>query len=323
MKIAIVAASGPAVGLGHVARCVALAQAVEMLHASKPIFLDLDAESRRWVAERGFRTQTGRRGSWDLLIADSYDLSRKDLESLRRKTLCLLVVQDAVAHPVACDWILNSTVYAHKLSYAGARIGGLLLGPKFQPLRREFWRQPPMHRRRRVANVLVTFGGGDVRNLLVEVLPMLLAALPTARFHVVIGPHSAAPPPCPRIVLHRSPRNLHALIASCDIAVSAGGQALYELAFSGLPAIAIEISNSQTPNLIGFTAAGIALSVGRPSSRGFPGRLQKAVRALSANEKLRATMADSGRRLVDGQGAIRVIRALSLRSDKEKRHARS
>lgn len=313
MKCAIVAGSGPAVGLGHVSRCLALAQAFEEVHGRKPVFLGLEDSARRWIAERGFASLARGAGRWNLLIADSYALSRADLAALRRRSDRLLVIQDAVPRPAACDWLLNSTVYAHRLDHSVVEAGGYLLGPSFQPLRREFWSRTAPRPARRVADVLVTLGGSDVDALLGEILPVLKGSLDGVRFHVAVGPHSkGALPLWPGAILHRSPADFLGLIQSCDAAVSAGGQALYELAYAGVPTIGFEIADNQTPNVTGFARAGAIVPLPRARSRGFAAGLRRSLRALAEDGGRRQAMADAGRRLIDGQGALRVIRALSL-----------
>lgn len=310
MRTAIVTGAGKAVGLGHLGRCMALAQAIEAIHRCKPVFLDLDAVSTKWVGERGYSSSKSNRGGWDLVIVDSHDISREGVKSLRASSAELLMLHDVGKFNASCDWILNGAIYAHRVSYAYATCSGLLLGPKFQPLRKEFWRRSSPRTDRGVENVLVTLGGSDVQALLTQVLPVLEATLPAARFHIVAGPHSAPPPTGPRTIVHRSPENVRALIDSCDAAVSAGGQALYEIASCGVPTIAISIANNQHPNVAAFAKAGAALDAGRPGSRGFDVGLKRAVHAMAENSALRASVAAAGRNLVDGQGALRAIRAL-------------
>ncbi|HXT01683.1 MAG TPA: hypothetical protein VN915_13500 [Elusimicrobiota bacterium] len=314
MRIGILADAGRTAGLGHLTRCLALAQAVETIHGRKPIFLDLDTASRRWVEERGFPCRRGWRGPWDLLIVDSYRLSKKDYASARRGADRVLLIHDAGTLRSPADWLLNSAVYAKEVRYGKADVGGMLLGPIFQPLRREFWRPAPLRLNRRVRNVLVTLGGGDIQRPLAIVLPSLQTALPEAHFHVVVGPHAQTPPGAPRegVDVHRSPRDIRRIARSCDIAVSAGGQTLYELASMGIPVVALEIAGNQRPNIAGFVSSGAALSAGRVEAPGFKKTFRKKLRILADDRGLRAALARAGRRMIDGQGALRTIRAISL-----------
>ena len=305
MRIALKADGGAKVGFGHLGRCAALAQAFAAL-GERPVFVDVPAECREWLKGLGLRSGVLGRARWDVLVADSYRLTPAQFRSLRRRARTLLVIDDLGDHAGACDWVLNGHVDAAKLSFQ-AVAGGLLLGPKFVPLRREYWRAAePKAVSGRIKRLLVSLGGAPDRALIESVLKAAADALPDAEICAVgLGPEGRNG----RVVRHGRLASLRPLFERCDAAISAGGQTLYEAAFTGTPVVAIELVANQAGNVRGMSAAGAALDAGRPG-RDFASGLVRRLRRLDRERALRARMSAAGRRLVDGLGAPRVAALL-------------
>lgn len=312
MRLAIRANGNRRAGLGHLGRCMALAQAFRE-RGRNPVFLGLDGACARWVRSHGFGTRPLGSGDWDILIADSYEFTDSDLLWNRRHGRTLLVVDDFGTSRAPCDWLLSSHVYAPGLDFHATAAAGLLIGPKFHLMRREYW--TPARPRRisgRIREVLVTLGGGDGWGLAERVVRELLETLPAARLHLLLGPLAPETPPSfpSRVALHRGLLNLRPLIEACDAALTAGGQMLYELAFAGTPTVALNLGRDQNGNIAGMTAAGATLSVGQPDMRGFLPRLRAAFRKLDRSPRLRRELGARAGRILDGQGARRVARLL-------------
>jgi spore coat polysaccharide biosynthesis predicted glycosyltransferase SpsG len=151
---------------------------------------------------------------------------------------------------------------------------------------------------------------------------MILASLDavSAEFavDVVIGPFNVhqleveeAARACARPVqLLSRQQSLMALMSAADMSISAAGQTLYELAATGTPTVAIQVADNQAPNIAGFSKQGCIDSV-LTESRSQIGRVvQEKVEALISDSARRLAMRTAGQRLVDGQGARRVARAI-------------
>ena len=308
MRIGLHADGGRSVGLGHLGRCAALAQAFRSLGA-EPVFLDAPAECRPWLAAKGFRSQASGSTRRDVIVADSYRLTPARLRKLRGLATTFVVVDDFGAHAGPCDWILNGHLYAAGLRFKAKGGPGLLLGPKFLPLRREYWTGPrPRKTASRVKNLLLTLGGMRDGGRLDEAIAAARAALPGARLHAVVSPLADAPK-ARGVILHRAPASLRPLLETCDAVVCAGGQTLYEAAFAGAPSVGVELGPDQAANLESMEAAGAAIRLGKPGS-GWTSRLARTLRALDRDPARRARMSASGQAAVDGRGALRVARVL-------------
>jgi UDP-2,4-diacetamido-2,4,6-trideoxy-beta-L-altropyranose hydrolase len=121
--------------------------------------------------------------------------------------------------------------------------------------------------------------------------------------------------------LHRGIDDPARLMAEADMAVSAGGQTLYELAATGLPTVAISLASNQEGNLSALALVPTLLRAPVPGMAASDEWLAvtHAVRALATDHQLRHQMSEAGRRLVDGRGADRVAaRILALARPRSK-----
>jgi spore coat polysaccharide biosynthesis predicted glycosyltransferase SpsG len=95
-----------------------------------------------------------------------------------------------------------------------------------------------------------------------------------------------------------------------DVAISGGGQTLYELAATGTPAVAIRLADNQTLNLRNLQAAGMLLWAGDAGDADLETMVTSALMVLAENRGRRTEMSRRGRALVDGRGAARVAAAV-------------
>jgi spore coat polysaccharide biosynthesis predicted glycosyltransferase SpsG len=96
------------------------------------------------------------------------------------------------------------------------------------------------------------------------------------------------------------------LMAWADVAVSAGGTTVWELAFMGLPFIGVSQGPQEELLLRWSTRAGFSIHLGKSREVG-AGRIAQALAGLLRNENQRRAMSATGRGFVDGLGASRII----------------
>jgi len=312
MRIGIRADGGKGVGLGHLSRCMALAEAFGY-YGAEPVFLDVAPECRSWVRQRGWRLARGKEARWDLIVADSYRFTLPQMRGMRRSARSVLAFDDSGGFRGPCDWILNSHVYAHSLTYPHAAGKGLLLGPRFHPMRRAFWGDPKTRgAASRIRQVVVALGGGAFDSFLEAIVAATTRALPGRDIHVLKGPLSPGPrlPAGLSVTLHDSPREVRPVLERGDVAISAGGQTLYELVRLGIPTIALSLVENQASNVAGMVGLGAAISVPAPQVPGFAASLGRVLRKLDRRPRQRDEMSQRQRALIDGRGALRVARLL-------------
>jgi spore coat polysaccharide biosynthesis predicted glycosyltransferase SpsG len=96
------------------------------------------------------------------------------------------------------------------------------------------------------------------------------------------------------------------LMDAADLAISGGGQTLYELACRGLPAVVVNLIDNQAEDIRGFSSRGFATPACQWDAADLLDRVESSVREIWHGARREAASA-IGRSLVDGQGAFRLV----------------
>lgn len=339
--LVIRADAGAQMGAGHVMRCLALAQAwrarggsVTLVTANPPPSLAarLTAEGVNVVEmacpigtpqDAGFTIQTARQRDARWVIVDGYHFDAAYQQNIKRACLSWLWLDDNgdAAHYYA-DLVLNQNLHADAAGYANREpYTRLLLGPRYTLLRREFleWRdrarQTPVVARR----ILVTLGGGDPGNVTGRALDALeMITTDRLEIHVALGaanPHAQA-------IRAQASGSRHAVrvaenvsempawMAWADLAISGGGSTNWELAYMGLPNLLLALAENQVPLGHELERRGISVNLGWAHTVA-RAQIAQSVAALRGDPDRRAAMTKRGQALIDGQGAARVIQAMT------------
>ena len=310
-RIVVAADTGPHVGLGHLGRCTAIAEGLVEVSGEKAVFFVHDPIATSWLANRGFETTSILPKKIPLLIADSYHSSASTWTDYRQRARRLLVMDDFGDVRTSPDWIVNSSPFAHRYAYQKVRAHSLMLGPLFHPLRREFWpKKAAKPIARSLKNVLVILGGGDTGLYLSKILRAVRAALAHVKMHAVVGPYTKVTDEAADVIIHRSPKNLRAVMEKCELAVSAAGQTLFELAACGIPTLAIQFVANQTPNYTGFRDLNTVLAIGSIDEPDLDAKLRRSLRKIHEDAAFRRKLAATALDVVDGRGAYRIAQAI-------------
>lgn len=309
--------NGPAVGLGHLRRCLTLAMELAAHGSVSFVVIGDDAGvaiavrsgfSARGLAraevEAHLRASPGR-----MLIVDDYAIGSAELSRYRR-LMPIAVIDDLAQRELDCDVILNPGAAADRLHYRTRGRCVKLFGVEYALLHHAFRDTPDRRVGHCVARVLITLGGADPGHATPHVVAAVREALPDADLDVVLGPFFAPasrPTAQRRVSMHEGLENLSTLMAQADLAVTAGGQTTYELAATGLPAVALCIADNQRPNLDALVRQGTLIEAPAAEPSAIAGALQR----LAADIDARRRMSIAGRALVDGRGAVRAAAAIA------------
>jgi spore coat polysaccharide biosynthesis predicted glycosyltransferase SpsG len=123
---------------------------------------------------------------------------------------------------------------------------------------------------------------------------------------------TAAASDCRRVVdLLWGPDTLRDPMLKADLAISAGGHTLYELAATGTPAVAVETADNQAENVRAMATQGSVCAVGRADDPSVIAACEAALRRIFEDREARRAMSAAGQRVVDGRGAQRVAHAVA------------
>ncbi|HEX7809074.1 MAG TPA: UDP-2,4-diacetamido-2,4,6-trideoxy-beta-L-altropyranose hydrolase [Thermoanaerobaculia bacterium] len=304
-SLVAVTEGGSSVGLGHIRRCLTLAAALRK-HGVDVAFRVAGGEAAEAVArDAGFAAESyGDLASVDEMAAldadavliDSYRATTDVFRACRATTIAM---DDLADRALPVDMVINTTIGASRLAYDTR--GVLLLGPRYALLRPEFEDVPPRAIRERIERVMITLGGSDHGTLASDIVRSCIDALPDATIDVVIGPFFERLDLLrafgERVVLLERP-HMRDLMLRSDLAISSGGQTLFELAATGTPAIVITTADNQVQHARDFAGAGSLVMLD-------DGAFER-VRDVA----VRAAMSERGRALVDGRGAERTASAI-------------
>ena len=330
--------AGSSVGLGHLQRCLALASALRGQDI-ECVFLAADEPAVQGrIESSGFSAfalkgvESGSEGDWAValeiatkersgaVIVDSYRIDERYLRELRAAGLVVTAIDDMARFPFSCHLVVNGGVGAELLPYRSSACGTrFLLGPRYALLREGFGNIEPRGIGEDVREVLVMMGGADGRNATPVVLEVLDSLDGDFSVAVVIGPFfkrgdqvEAAARGCRRRVrLVRSPDSVRSLMMKADLAISAAGQTLYELAATGTPAVAIQVAENQACNLDGFSQHGVVSPVSFGGRKQFQRALAQALSSQLTSPQGRRRMSQAGQRLIDGLGAKRAAAVMA------------
>lgn len=306
----------PALGLGHVSRCLALAQALRerdvdaaLVTAGDPTRMrragfdslriaDAAPEFHESLADIDLRATLAIAAEYeaDMIVVDHYGADEPYLDGIAARGLKLGVVDDLARRRLdGATWVLNAAAGAGELCYRLSPATRAFFGPQFALIRAETLACRRKLSRRFAeddAHVLVTLGGGES----------------TARVERIIAELEALDRP----LAIRSPaggldaRLFAQSLVWADVVVSAGGATAWECCCLGAPTVTVALEANQRPNQAFLANAECALPIGAWSDEHTPTLAAREVAALLAAPQRRREMSARGQELVDGRGAARV-----------------
>lgn len=321
MKVIVRVDAGVHIGLGHLMRMRAVLEALQELeqdlavtYVTRSAFLPVsarripeyvtDAEEGQWIARSLPDT--------DLVLADLYQPTAEQLQSLRQVQATLVCVDDDTPHAFDCDLLVSpnlSTEFVH----ARTPSTRYLAGGAFVLLRRSFWHPTPRRCRQEVRHLLLAFGGSDPGGLTPRVCTWLAEELPTSveRVTVLIGAAYPDPESLARQVAH-DPRwqlkhnvaHVHELMESADAGILAAGSLLHEAAATGLPTLSVAVNAAQEREALCLHRTGATHCLGQAESL-TQRALVEGLQALNAID-VRQEMAGRAQAAMDGRGSLRV-----------------
>ena len=192
----------------------------------------------------------------DIVFIDSY-LADYDLyEKISNTVRTTVYFDDNIRVEYPKGLVLNGAVFAEQMPYPKAKGIVYLLGAQYTPLRKEFWdaSEKPIHAV--IETVMIAFGGTDIRNLTPKVLKLLTDAYPKILKKVIIGKGfqnieeiEELRDNSTELIYFPSAVDMKNVMVESDIAITAGGQTVYELARVGTPAIGICVAENQLSSI--------------------------------------------------------------------------
>jgi UDP-2,4-diacetamido-2,4,6-trideoxy-beta-L-altropyranose hydrolase len=309
-------------GLGHLSRCVAIADAVSERGGIARFYVHADEGMRAFAGTHDWRATASDAGAADDLAFMQDELKRtpdsvvvvdnkhvsKDYVGALQSVRPVAQIVDGDPRESAADVVINNHPGAETFEGQGM----FLLGPAYNTVRPGYFAAAQKKDRQAV---LVSMGGEDPGNHTAWVLRNLGDLFAGRPVIVVIGPAHPDPDAAEKAAkevagaeIHHAPRDLVALAERSEIAISAGGTTCYELAAAGIATAVIATEPHQRALIAPLAERGALLPLGGADLSIENARA--AVGDLLSQPALRGKMTDAACALFPAPGTSRIADAL-------------
>lgn len=323
------------ISAGHVMRCLAIAEAMRSRDVPC-MFLCADKEPIGLIERKGFKTVV-LEGDWrnldievpqlleflgkdenPVLFIDTYSVNPNYIARLHEAAkVCYLGSKPLIAPELSLivNYSTSIDFPFYEQAY-NASLAKLCLGPSYAPLRREFACQC-LSASEEVGSILITTGNTDNNGLVNALLASALSSksLSNVRYTVIVGPLfqkavelEASFGNHARVDLLFDVADMPAVMRSSDLAVSACGTTMYELAACGVPTVGFSLVPEQEKSGSSLSELGVIEYTGAAfgDMKNCVKRIVSSLEQLVANTEGRCAMAERFHQLSDGRGCDRI-----------------
>lgn len=348
MKKAIfIAHGGKNIGMGHVIRCMSLANTfrfkgysvkfISKYETGQRALYDNDFEVIPYFdieeVGEGFHYGTKRELELDLefihnildeenadvLVVDSYNVTNQFLQAVAKKVKCSIYIDDIAAFPYPVDIVLNGNISAYWLDYkTGYQNQKLLLGLEYNLIRQEFREVPKREIFDNCNSIMITTGASDPYQMTEKIIQILLKYdwLKEYAIHVVIGNGfrddsknkiKVLALNNSNIIVHENPVKMSSIMMQCDLAITAGGSTLYELFACGVITFSFIYAENQRSTVETSAKKGYLFPIGDYQKINEEELINK-IKLFSENVQMRKELVNRLQKLLDCKGTERIVR---------------
>lgn len=319
MNVVILTEGGKDYGFGHVARCSSIFQAFQYFNVSprffvngddsvRSILLDIDFEVFDWTNDLSLIFQA------DIVVIDSYHVDLQFYNKLSEKIPLVVYIDDNNRLKYPKGIVVNGTLDVSNINYSRRENIKYLVGNEFIPLRKDFWNVPKLKIKNFIETILIMMGGNDLRDLTPKILKLLNDNFPNVNKKVIIADSFNNIPKIESlendtVKLIYSPNSNEVVnaMSTVDLAVSASGQTLYELACIGVPTIAIGIIDNQKNNIKNWVNQGFVEYAGCWNDKNLLNVILNKINCLQ-DKNYRNNKKLLGIQAVDGKGSLKIVK---------------
>jgi len=334
-----VGGGGNGVGLGHIMRCIAIAEAFReknidstFVCSNYPAVIPLikmhgfavDVLPLNTSPDTDLQHTLQLLHDADIIIADDYGFPSSYLKGLSQNGQFIACLDDKMDRHLAVDVVIGNAYATHEDYHEKISHHALLLsGPKYLPLRTEYRNVIPREVKDKITRVLITCGGEDCLNVTQKVLDALQDEREIVLVVLVGGAYPFYNELKTRLEtsglkfeLHRNVENVMPIQQNVDVAITAAGTTVWELSAVGTPMVVIQTADNQsgTVEYIQKNQMGIVLG----DHTNVEGKAIRSALHRLRDKKLREQLSKKCQSLISGNGSEHVCEALLNQYDKEK-----
>lgn len=321
MNVVILTEGGKNFGLGHVARCSSIYQAFEHFNvfpkfivngddSIKSLISDIDVEITDWRNDFSIVSNA------NIVVIDSYFADFDFYNKLSEEIPLVIYIDDNNRLNYPKGIIVNGTLDVLNMKYPQRRNINYLVGNEFIPLRKDFWNISKLKINESIETVLITMGGNDLRNLTPNILKLLNDNFPQLNKKVIIADSfnniqeiELLNNGTVELIYSPNSSEIIDVMSSVDLAISASGQTLYELACIGVPTIAIGIIDNQKNNIQNWINQGFIEFAGCWNDDNLFDNILNKMEYLQ-DKNIRCDKRLLGIQAVDGKGSLKIVKGI-------------
>lgn len=325
--------------MGRVARCLALANALQRRRYQMTFISQIDNSSwpdrirrfRHTIARTAYAAGSDEDRAEILLevdrrnpvvvITDSPAIDEEYLAMLSTRVPLLISLDEQAKHRFPSDLVLNPTLGLSGKDYSLYPGTQLVAGDKYVMIRSEFRRARGVRATEPggPTRVLLALGGGETGAATAKFVKALLQHKGIAKIDAVVGAgkqgrkclDELAAEYADRVSVSHDVRDLASRMTKAHLLVTGGGNTCLEAACVGIPTVIVTQHPHHELNATWMEEIGVAHYLGSQDKVTGDQLLGTVVEILEDNFERKA-MSRSGRMLVDGRGADRIVTATEI-----------
>ena len=325
----------PEIGLGHITRCLALADELHEVHNCRITFaMRTGPLGTQMVEKKGYKSivsqendRTFDYGNWlnecvkkadaRAIVFDVRDgLARAVVKELRDNGIFIVTIDDPEDKRLEADMAFCPPVpQVKQIDWTGFT-GELFVGWEWVILRKEFSTTPcslPPAPCSKIPRMLVTMGGSDPQAMTIKAVKALEQLDDSFEAIVVLGAGFQHKKQLDDLLsdcrhyfeVQENVKNMAELMAQSHFAVASFGVTAYELAAMGVPAIYLCLTEDHAESASAFVEEGMAILLGIFTQVN-AGIITREINNILNNKSLLSELTANTRKHIDGQGAIRI-----------------
>lgn len=319
---------------GHIMRCISISKKfknagyetiflvadknpIEILEENNQKYIVLESDWKKLSIEIEKVINIFRQYQNSIYIIDTYSINKEYVMALKPYCkICYLGSKKAYLGELSTliNYSTDIDYEFYKKNYPTTK---LLLGPSFSPLREEF-SNVQYKNREKIERVLITTGNTNQDKIVEGIISAILyhAIEKKYKIAIVIGTmfhdkkslydlaRSSS-----EIEIYENIKNISQLMISSDLAISACGTTVYELAAVGLPIISFAMSEEQVKSAESLSDLGITAYCGRSyeNKSDCIALIKRYVQVYCDNPNKRNILSQKAKKLIDGAGCQRIV----------------
>jgi spore coat polysaccharide biosynthesis predicted glycosyltransferase SpsG len=309
-------------GMGDVVGSLAIADAFQNRSSQDKIsfLIDNDPEAIQEINTRGYKINVVenieqeisyfQNNHPDTIIVNMLKNDMVLLKLLKQNAKLLVTIDDSGAAAKLSDIRINPLYYTDDA----------INDPGYIALGKEFICANKNSKiiKYKVGNILITQGGSDTYGLTPKIINALNEIEESVHINVVVGPAFKNYEELDEVIkkskrhfnLIHNAQNMCQLIQNADLAITGGGNTMFEIACLGVPAIVVcgDTFEEETADRMDKWGIVDNLGFGLNVSQK---KILKKTRLLMKDTKKRSEMSINGRKRIDGRGAERVVQLIN------------